>query len=242
MSEVRKLYAIGDVHGCFDALMKVLEQIGVDKGDDYATIVFLGDYVDRGPDSQRVVDTLIKLKAYSEHGERKTNYVFLKGNHEEMMLGGIHSDSWMMNGGYETLESYEKDNLGGVLEIHKDWMKKNLVTFTRIGPYAFVHAGLNPLSPLDRQDEGDMIWDRTFNSWNGPFPENLFVVHGHTPVKQVDIHDHQMNIDTGCVFGQRYSENYGLLTAVRLPENPASKDFKFFQARQFEGPSNSGSW
>ena len=231
MDEVRKLYAIGDVHGCFDALMNVLEQIGLDKGDDPSTIVFLGDYVDRGPDSQRVVDTLIKLQTYSRLGERKTNYVFLKGNHEEMMLGGIHADSWMMNGGYETLASYEKIGKE-TFDAHKDWMTNNLDVFTRIGPYAFVHAGLNPLASLANQDAGDMIWDRTYNSWNGVFPENLFVVHGHTPVTEPDLKQWQLNIDTGCVFGRDYAK-YGNLTAVRLPENPATRDFKFFQAKQF---------
>lgn len=235
---MRKLYAIGDVHGCFDALMGVMKLIGEDKGDDEATIVFLGDYVDRGPDSQRVVDALIKLQAYSEQPGRKTKYVFLKGNHEEMMLGGIHADSWYMNGGSETMESYEAMGEAGkvTFDAHKQWMNKNLKLYAKIGKYFFVHAGLNPLCQLEKQDSGDMIWDRTFNSWNGPFSDDVFVIHGHTPVKQVDIHKHQMNIDTGCVFGQQYSEQYGDLTAVRLPDDPSTKDFKFFTARQYPKP------
>lgn len=230
---MRKLYAIGDIHGCYDALSNLLEKISLDKGDDLATIVFLGDYVDRGPDSYKVIDLLIKLQESSRRPGAKTDYVFLKGNHEEMMLGGIHKDSWYYNGGFETIESYKSlPNWENVLETHKQWMKENLKTLVCLGPYAFVHAGLNPLCPLDNQDENDMIWDRTFNSWSGEFPSKLFVVHGHTPVSTPDLKPWQLNIDTGCVFGKDYPEKYGKLTAVRLPDDPKSRDFVFFQSKQ----------
>lgn len=241
---MRKLYAIGDVHGCWDALTKLLVKIGEDKGDDEATIVFIGDYVDRGPKSAEVVDLLRRLQNFSETPSRKTRYVFLRGNHEDMMLSGDarrHSGFWLPNGGVQTLDSYRgtygEDEWEKRWEDDCRWIDENTVWWHREksgdDDYLFVHGGMNPAVKLDELEEykDALIWERNYNKYDGDYDQGIKLVHGHTPIERPLVLRRQLNIDTGCVFGKSYSE-YGNLTAAVLHEG--WENVRFIQTRDTE--------
>ncbi len=220
------LYAVGDIHGRLDLLRSLLEQIEADAGAHAdtrrRTLVFLGDYVDRGPDSRGVVADLIESppKGFETH--------FLKGNHEAILLDFLedawHLEHWLVNGGQATMESYGVDTQAlargaahpeawrqafakALPESHLRFFK-NLHLSVTFGDYLFVHAGVRPGVPLAEQSEADLIWIR------GPFLDHAgsfdkIVVHGHTPVRLPVILPNRIGIDTGAVFSDR-------LTALRL--------------------------
>lgn len=218
-----KLYAVGDIHGCYKELLELMDLIIDDAGEDDAKIVFLGDYVDRGPDSALVVDYLDGLRVSEE---KNIEYVFLKGNHEDMLIKAIFEspsrddlDMFYYNGGTTTKQSYTDNNF--IFKDHEEFYK-SLVRYHRHGDFFFVHATLPPARSMKDAfnnfvfGEDAFLWAREWVDYDGEFPEDVFVVHGHTPVAQVTFHKNQVNIDTGCVFGKEHSENYGVLTAVRL--------------------------
>lgn len=192
-------YVIGDVHGCLTSLERLLAKIAPRSEDE---VVFVGDYIDRGPQSREVVDRLLGLPY---------RCIFLLGNHERMLLdflAGDDEDLYMENGGRATLESY-----GG--DVH-DIPAAHLAFFQRLRPmyetpeYLFVHAGIRPLVPLAEQSLQDLIWIRQeFFKFIGKYPKP--VVFGHTPLRQVLMTDDRIGIDTGCVFG-------GKLTCLKLPQ------------------------
>lgn len=235
-----KLYAIGDIHGCYDELISLLSMIDDDIGSDTAKIVFIGDYVDRGPDSALVVDHLNELRVSEV---KNIEYIFLKGNHEDMLIRGEldaismdQSELFYYNGGAATIKSYLESNY--TLEDHRDFYE-SLVRYHRHDDFFFVHAGLAPSKTLELAlehnfswlDDDPCLWMREWNNYDGEFPENVFVVHGHTPVKQVEFKKNQINIDTGCVFGRPWSEDYGQLTAVRL-DGRTQESIKIFQVKR----------
>lgn len=213
-----RVYAVGDVHGCSDRLAMMHRLIGNDLAARPVvapTVVHLGDYIDRGEDSSGVIDRL--LQAWPGRAPR---FINLLGNHEEMMLGAYDSgDSgavqhWLSNGGADTLASW------GVPRRAKprDWPRTippAHVAFLRAlalehvqGGYVFVHAGLRPGVPMERQSRHDKLWIREpFLSWTGELPG--VVVHGHTPGHDVIARGNRICIDTGAVMG-------GVLTCVVL--------------------------
>jgi serine/threonine protein phosphatase 1 len=233
-----KLYAIGDIHGCFDELQELMRLVFFDIGNDQAKIVFLGDYVDRGPKSAQVVDYLDGLR---ENGATGVEFVFLKGNHEDMLMKAIFESPtrddlgmYYLNGGFQTEQSYQDNNF--IYADHKEFYY-SLKRYHRHGDFFFVHAGLAPASTLERAmgdfviDMDPLLWAREWNDHDGEFPENVFVVHGHTPVSEIKFLPNQINIDTGCVFGKSYSEQYGRLTAVRL-DGRTKEEIKVIQVRR----------
>jgi serine/threonine protein phosphatase 1 len=222
------IYAVGDIHGRADLLALLLDKIVADaaksKDASRRTLVFLGDYIDRGHDSARVVDMLLHElpPGFDVH--------FLKGNHEEIMLDFLEDPSylgqWLANGADETFRSYGMDVaeligkgaspetwrrafLASLPEAHRDFFR-TLELAVSFGDYLFVHAGLRPGVPLEAQDPHDMVWIRT------PFLESdedfgKIVVHGHTPGREPVIRANRIGIDTGAVFTDR-------LTALRLED------------------------
>jgi serine/threonine protein phosphatase 1 len=207
-----RLFTIGDIHGCPDELDAMLRAIAPVAGD---TVVFVGDYVDRGPSARDVIELLLAF----ESGPHET--VFLKGNHEDMMLSfmglpGNYGDSFLFNGGIQTFDSY------GVSEKEFHHARK-LIPASHLGflsrlassylrpPYLFVHAGVVPSRQLEEQRVEDMLWIR-HEFISSPHRLDATVVFGHTPMREVmEELPFKLGIDTGLVYG-------GKLTCVELTE------------------------
>jgi serine/threonine protein phosphatase 1 len=204
-SPTGRLFAIGDIHGCPDELATMLRRIDPKRGD---IVVFIGDYVDRGPSSRDVVEQLLELKA-----ESGCEPIFLRGNHEDMMLSflglpGRFGESFLFNGGASTLDSY------GVTESQLDQAAllipdRHLAFFSDLAisylypPYLFVHAGVMPARQLDEQVPEDMLWIRQEFIFN-PHDLGQTVVFGHTPMKTVMFDPpYKIGIDTGLVYGNK---------------------------------------
>lgn len=217
----RKLYAIGDIHGCLDELNEMLVKIHENRGDSPATIVFLGDYVDRGPKSAQVLDLVQSLV---ESSTDDLKYVAIRGNHEDMFMEGIstsRSEMFLVNGGDKTIESYVE--AGRNYREHYEFMC-SLPIWYKEGQFVFVHACLPPgLEDWEHMNDGrweaSIIWGRSYVGYEGEHFEGVFVVHGHTPVREIVHTANQLDIDTGCVFGNK-------LTAVRLYEDRGFEKFE----------------
>jgi len=186
-------YAIGDIHGCYRALKKLISSIQPDEGDE---LIFLGDYIDRGPESKEVVEYLLDLKQHMK-------CVFLRGNHEDMLLEvltkGRGMDLWLFNGASATIRSY--GSLKGIPEDHMDFFLTTRLYYEK-GDYLFVHGGVKPGVPLEKQKPFDMIWIREeFIYSENPMPGKI-VVFGHTPFPEGPlVMKDKVGIDTGCVYG-----------------------------------------
>jgi serine/threonine protein phosphatase 1 len=214
----QRVYAIGDVHGCLDRLAAVHEQIAEDLATrpvEDSVLVHLGDYVDRGLDSAQVVDWL--------NGGAPVpvdRIVNLMGNHEDMMLHALPgtdqeaNSTWLSNGGADSLLSWEISRKVAPAEWatlipaeHQTFLRELAISF-RYGDYFFVHAGIRPGVPLDKQEKQDMLWIREpFLSWK--HLHEAVVVHGHTPRHEPVVRNNRVGIDTGAVMG-------GILTCVVL--------------------------
>ncbi|MBB4371355.1 serine/threonine protein phosphatase 1 [Bradyrhizobium sp. cir1] len=196
-------FAIGDIHGCFDELLTLLAVCDLACPEEDARFIFVGDYIDRGPDSGRVVDFLIRRQA-----DQERRFICLRGNHEEMLVRAAdrhRSDrdlmNWWGNGGEQTLESYGVDDPGDLPAEHLAWFRQ-LPLMHKDRHRLFVHAGIRPGVPLSLQSPEDLLWIRE------PFlssadDHGLLVVHGHTPVTsgRPDLRANRLNLDTGACFG-----------------------------------------
>lgn len=203
-----RLIAVGDVHGCVDELSTMLDEIAPASDD---TIVFLGDYVDRGPSSRDVIERLIALRASAT-----CRPVFLRGNHEDMFLAflgeqGRHGDVFLFNGGRMTLASYGlapymrgDDARTKLPEPHLAFLR-GLELYHLAEPFLFVHAGISPLRSLEDQRVEDLLWIREeFIRNRHRIPHT--VVFGHTPQREVFWHlPFKIGLDTGCVYGNKLS-------------------------------------
>lgn len=164
--------AIGDIHGCLNALKTIEVAINFNKSD---TIIVLGDYIDRGPDSKGVLDWMIDSQA-------KYNLITLLGNHEEMMDEALLCPEayyfWIMNGGDDTLKSFKQSSIDGIQ--HKYWeFIKSCKLFHETEDHIFVHAGLEPLLPASEQETDILCWLR-FRDLK-PHISNKMIICGHTP-------------------------------------------------------------
>ena len=220
--EGKLLYAIGDIHGRSDCLKRahaVIDRDVAERGAaDRALEIYVGDYIDRGPDSKGVIDLLVARSTAAAT-------IFLRGNHEIMMesflRGEIPFDDWRRLGGLETILSYGVDargllEKGGVQP--RDLAEKVPVQHLRFisslksvhtaGGYCFVHAGLRPGVAIERQSIDDLAWIREdFLNYAGKF--GFIVIHGHNPVTSVDFLANRINIDTGAYMTNR-------LTVLRI--------------------------
>ena len=213
-----RIYAVGDIHGRDDLLAAVHGAIADDMREhpiEQTVVVYLGDYVDRGPESFEVLDRLI-------HGRLPgARSVYLKGNHEQMMLDFLNDAQdtpWLMNGGDATLASYgvppphpwvEAPELAqvrallraAVPESHLEFLSGLQFSF-RSGDYLFVHAGIRPDRPPEDQEARDLLWIR------GPFLSStqdfgVRVVHGHSITPEPEIRPNRIGIDTGAFHSGR---------------------------------------
>ena len=199
-------FVIGDIHGCSDELRYLVDALPVHPGDE---IIFLGDYIDRGPNSCGVVSYLIKLKDHL----RENRLVFLKGNHEDMLLSylelsGQHGSMFLLNGGTTTVESYGVSAVNSSRErltaaIPPDHLNfyRSLLNFYVTEPFFCVHAGVNPLKTVSEQTDEDLLWIRQpFLYSSHPLPYTILF--GHTPQHSV-LYDlpFKIGLDTGLVYG-----------------------------------------
>ena len=205
----RKIFAVGDIHGCYDklaAMMKILPW-RKDEGD---LLLFIGDYIDRGPKSREVVDFLVRLR--QQGGE----FVFLKGNHEKMLLDYYIQQKdqmlYVANGGAETIASYVEGGIGRkafvLPEEHLEFFL-SLALYHETEDYIFVHAGLKDGVPLNEQSEEDLLWIREEFIYSA-YDWNKRVIFGHTALEIPFVTPGKIGIDTGAVYGNK-------LTAVELP-------------------------
>jgi len=218
----QRVYAVGDVHGCLDRLEALHELIAGDlaaRPADQAELVHLGDYVDRGPDSAGVVARLADGAL-----PPRVPVVNLMGNHEHMMLaalaatGGVDAIGlWLGNGGADSLASWGVPRSAQPREWASYLPKPHLLFLRDLavrhaaGGYLFVHAGIRPGIPIERQSRHDQMWIREpFLSSNEPF--GPVVVHGHTPRLEPVVRPNRIGIDTGAVMG-------GALTCAVLEED-----------------------
>lgn len=220
----KSMYVVGDVHGEHKKLLNMLTSIRnhTDRHqDDDPILVFVGDYVDRGPDSKAVLETVYNL---TQSPGRFRDVVALKGNHEDMMiLSEKYWDQqriWFANGGIQTVESYgvsvndfsTLDELVG--PAVGDWLRK-LPTYYVDGSVAVAHAGITHenLTAKEHTKE-ELLWDRSLRIT--PHDIYSFTVHGHTPMKRPLVNENVAYIDTGAVFGYK-------LSALYIPDvyNPA---------------------
>ena len=200
-------YIIGDIHGYYSRLAALYDTLisVIQKTD---TIIFLGDYIDRGPQSYEVVDFLIQVARVDAFTS-----VFLKGNHEDMLLkylgGEDHGGAYMMNGGDATIRSYTRRGGGFVLpESHLDFFN-GLELYYEGDDFIAVHAGLNPEAVcLEAQEEFDLLWIRE-DFYRADRRWEKTVIFGHTPAMAIGGHgpayrDERRNIigiDAGVIYG-----------------------------------------
>lgn len=216
-----RIYAIGDIHGRADLLSEITARIDDDirrRPIAHAIEVYLGDYIDRGPDSKTVVD-LLAVRLVARHA------VCLRGNHEAVMEGFLQDPAilpyWLELGGMQTLESYGielHDENATAIDIHRRFVDafprahQLVVQCLRhqfvCGDFLFVHAGIRPDIPIEHQDINDLIWIRD-EFLDSTRKHEGFVVHGHTPVPHPDIRHNRLNIDT-CAW------RTGTLTCVAI--------------------------
>ena len=220
------VYAIGDIHGRLDkllALEALIEEDAHRRSVTRRVVVYLGDYVDRGPASQGVVEhlTLTRLRGFE--------VVHLLGNHEQLMLDFLDDPEtagpWFASGGLATLASYGlptierkdlsasdilrlQDGLRSLLPVRHRNFLKNLKSLHREGGFLFVHAGIRPGVALDAQKEEDLIWIR--QPFLGSNSDHGFVVvHGHTITDEPEFRPNRIGIDTGAF-------DSGVLTALAI--------------------------
>lgn len=204
----RQIFAIGDIHGCAAELRRLIAILPLTSD---STLVFLGDYVDRGPASREVIETILALKEEYE-------VVTLTGNHEAMLTDFLadpcssRAGTFFYNGGGATLASYSTGD--GDYDIPTDHIEffESLRLVYQTDDYFFVHAGVPnvPLEDLDPEpNRSYLLWTRK------PFLESSYnwsklIIHGHTPHPQIEVRPNRINLDTGCVLGNR-------LSAIELP-------------------------
>ena len=213
---------IGDVHGHYDTLIRLLDSISPTSED---KVYFLGDLIDRGPNSAQVVDFVMR-----------NQYQSLRGNHEEMLLDVVGSgevsmelyQGWLYSGGHATVASYDNK----IPQEHINWMK-NLPLYLDLGDYWLVHAGVNPNMPLQQQCSNQFCWIREeFHSSDKAYFSKKLIITGHTITftlpgvepGQIAAGRGWLDIETGA-----YHHNSGWMTAVDLNYH------KVYQANTIDG-------
>lgn len=219
-----RVYAIGDVHGCYDLLRQLLDRIGEHSQSlppaRALHIVVLGDIVDRGPQSASVIELLHDLQ------KRTGSLVVLRGNHEDAMLQGIDGDldalrTWLGVGGAETSRSFGlaplqtgEDPLTYLRQLRatipRSWLAwlRGLPLSVRSGDYFFTHAGIRPGVPLRRQSRQDLLWIRD-DFLSDARNHGAVIVHGHSIRAEVEMLPNRIGVDTGAYLT-------GVLTALYL--------------------------
>jgi serine/threonine protein phosphatase 1 len=234
------IYVVGDLHGRYDLMKAALAGIVQDQAEAargrLPMLIFLGDYVDRGPDSAKVLQALVWLRRRGAFALR-----LLKGNHEQGLLAFLEDPArggaWLEYGGAQTLAAYGVDPPGAAdgpesaaraRDALLDQMPAShlqllgdLELMAVVGDYGFVHAGVRPDRPLAAQTEADLLWIRE-GFLDAPGPFDRIIVHGHTWLGETpQVLEHRIGLDTGA-----YAT--GTLTVARLDEGA----MQLFQVRE----------
>jgi len=226
----QRVYAIGDIHGCLEETKVLLQKIKIHNdylGQSRTHLIFLGDIIDRGPDSKGVIELLMSQSFDF------ASPIFIMGNHEEMAVRGLMGEphllrKWLEYGGFAFAESYgvPRSALMGQDDISLEHILRSAVPKSHIvflskflecvafGDYLFTHAGIRPGVPLDAQEARDMRWIREpFLEFSGD--HGVVVVHGHTITEEIDQRSNRIGIDTGVY-------QTGRLSAVFIEEEEVS--------------------
>jgi serine/threonine protein phosphatase 1 len=190
-----RLLAIGDIHGCRDQLAALLEKIAPTHNDQ---VVFLGDYIDRGPDSAGVISDLVTFRKVFPAT------IFLRGNHEQMFADYLEDQDptvFLLNGGAKTLNSYHKSEQWPIPPVHLEFLN-SLLNFHETQEFIFVHAGLRPNIPLAEQNSRDLLWIRQ-DFIESDYDWGKSIVYGHTPLTTPLLTATRLGLDTGCVYGRQ---------------------------------------
>lgn len=213
-----RVFIIGDVHGCSQEISTLLSHlVSKENLNQKDLVVFLGDYIDRGPDTKGVIDCLVSFQTDFP------NTRFLRGNHEDMLLdffgfGGHLGHAFLYNGGLETIQSYGISVFSPPGEMMRSLPESHFKFFCGLDSIVvvenniLVHAGLNPYLELEKQTGEDIFWIRE-PFLDSPHKFEKTIIFGHTPHK--DVYDHRpykLGIDTGLVFGNK-------LTCLELRSN-----------------------
>jgi len=232
------IFSIGDIHGCSKQLTslhdKIFNQLSFNKKNDL--LIYLGDYIDRGPNAKDVINQILKLQ------KEKVKSVFLMGNHEQVMIDFLFNkinnlQYWLDLGADQTFKSYdievaefikdgfEEDKLEKLRntflnKISKEhiYFYKNLKITYAFNDYLFVHGGINPGKSLLQQNKMDFLWSRSDQFFDKNFKFEKIVIHGHTPEKDIINFPYRINIDTGCFFS-------GKLSCVCLNDKNKKREF-----------------
>ena len=208
---MNKIFCVGDIHGCLNELKILMDKIKFTPED---MLIFIGDYIDRGPDSRGVLDLLMKLK------KEYKNVFFLRGNHEQMFLDFLENPNqdhiYLHNGGWKTLDCFRNPGGGSAgWDIPEEYLEfiESTIPCYAMKEYFFVHAGVpdKDLADINETDFKNMLWLRD-SFLKSEYSWEATIIHGHTPHNDgiVEFKDNRINIDTGCVYG-------GKLTCLELP-------------------------
>ncbi len=208
---MKKIFVVGDIHGCHQSLLMLLDRIKPDFEED--CLLFLGDYIDRGTGSMQVVEEILRLRKEMRH------VITLMGNHEQMLLNylaGRDKGMFLEVGGIPTLESYGVNSPYDIGEAQERIPRKHQLFFNELltswesESHIFVHAGLQPGVHLSQQSRQWLLWGRErYLSSQPDFGKP--VVSGHTPFREPLVEENRIIIDTGAVYG-------GKLTCLILPD------------------------
>ena len=221
-----RIFAIGDIHGCYNTFKTLLlEKLVIQKSD---KIYCIGDYVDRGNDSKAVIDFIIDLRINGYQ------IITLRGNHEQMMLDSTIDQErlylWLRNGGVETMRSFGISSVSELPDKYLTFLKQTKL-LVATDTYIFVHAGLNFRIENPFTDKEAMLWTRD-EYFDQSKINGRIVIHGHTPVPfkklMTQSKSGRINIDGGCVYNTK--SGYGNLIALSLP------DMKFTAISNIENP------
>ena len=232
------IFAIGDIHGCLKQLISLQKNILNTKNfkKDNDLLLYIGDYIDRGPHSKDVINQIIKLQ------KENIKSIFLMGNHEQVMIDFLFNKInnlkyWLNLGADQTFKSYKievaefiKDGFGDdkidrlrsvllneLSDEHIHFLKNLRLSYS-VGNYLFVHAGINPEKTLKDQDKMDLLWSRSDKFFDKNFKFEKIIVHGHTPEEKVINFPYRINVDIGCFFS-------GKLSCVCLNDKDKKREF-----------------
>jgi len=223
-----RIVAIGDIHGCYDELIQLIGKLNI-QPDDH--VIFLGDYIDRGPKSLEVIEYLIQFK------QDYKNSILLVGNHEIMFLNalkGIDVDLFLYNGGHQTARSFGIDSFERFFPDKKQMRLlkffDGLKSYYETENFIFVHAGLRPSRPLERQSLEDLTWIREEFLNAKTLATEKVVIHGHTPYYSPRVQLNKIGIDTCCF-------KTHVLTGIEFPhgDDTAREGVKFYNTSIVDG-------